>query len=170
MASMCKCHIGMGINRHAPRFRRASAPPVGHRLPTIAPAVAKQEMCVIVVSFNIASTFHQTALITACFLVSAVAFSTHVAYQDTGWSQDENNNVVGAQPRDVTVKNRLLGRGSYVLVFNSRGELFVTKRSDSKVWLSALCCKALHGLLQQAQSLTSTCIRLIALLHPLSAI
>ncbi|KAG2431970.1 hypothetical protein HYH02_013186 [Chlamydomonas schloesseri] len=31
---------------------------------------------------------------------------------------DEENRVVGAQPRDVTVRNRLLGRGAYVLVFS----------------------------------------------------
>ncbi|GLI65735.1 hypothetical protein VaNZ11_009341 [Volvox africanus] len=45
---------------------------------------------------------------------------------------DEQNRVVGAEPRDVTVRNRLLGRGSYVLVTNYNGELLVSKRSASK--------------------------------------
>ena len=58
-------------------------------------------------------------------------------------SQDEDNQVVGAQPRDVTVRNRLLGRGAYVLVFNPQGHLFVSKRHESKVcigptWLTCL--------------------------------
>lgn len=47
--------------------------------------------------------------------------------------QDELNIVVGVETREVTVRNRLLGRGSYVLVFNSQGELFVSRRSDGKV-------------------------------------
>ncbi|GFR49122.1 hypothetical protein Agub_g10920 [Astrephomene gubernaculifera] len=45
---------------------------------------------------------------------------------------DEHNRVVGAKPRDVTVRNRLLGRGSYVLVSNPEGQLLVSKRSSSK--------------------------------------
>ncbi|GIL61198.1 hypothetical protein Vafri_15591 [Volvox africanus] len=45
---------------------------------------------------------------------------------------DEQNRVVGAEPRDVTVRNRLLGRGSYVLVTNCEGELLVSKRSANK--------------------------------------
>ncbi|GIL79236.1 hypothetical protein Vretimale_16429 [Volvox reticuliferus] len=45
---------------------------------------------------------------------------------------DEQNRVVGAEPRDVTVRNRLLGRGSYVMVTNANGELLISKRSTSK--------------------------------------
>ncbi|KAG2498551.1 hypothetical protein HYH03_003302 [Edaphochlamys debaryana] len=45
---------------------------------------------------------------------------------------DEQNRVVGHEPRDVTVRNRLLGRGSYVLVSNGAGELLVSKRSSRK--------------------------------------
>ncbi|EFJ50066.1 hypothetical protein VOLCADRAFT_89051 [Volvox carteri f. nagariensis] len=45
---------------------------------------------------------------------------------------DEHNRVVGAEPRDVTVRNRLLGRGSYVFVTNDLGELLVSKRSMKK--------------------------------------
>eukprot|EP00955_Chlamydomonas_euryale_P079902 363357-Chlamydomonas_euryale.AAC.1 len=46
--------------------------------------------------------------------------------------QDENNTVVGAEPRSVTVRNRLLGRGAYTLVFNQSNELLVSKRTASK--------------------------------------
>ena len=45
---------------------------------------------------------------------------------------DENNNIVDAQPRNITVRNRLLGRGSYVLLLNPQQQLFVSKRSTSK--------------------------------------
>lgn len=45
---------------------------------------------------------------------------------------DENNNVIGAATRYETVSKRLLGRGSYVLVFNSAGQLFVSQRSKAK--------------------------------------
>jgi isopentenyldiphosphate isomerase len=41
---------------------------------------------------------------------------------------DEHNNVVGAATRHETVSKRLLGRGAYVLVFNSAGQLFVSRR------------------------------------------
>lgn len=51
--------------------------------------------------------------------------------------QDENNAVVGAQPRDITVKNRLLGRGAYVLVLSEANELLVSKRTTSKVTSAA---------------------------------
>lgn len=53
--------------------------------------------------------------------------------------------MVGAEPRDVTVRNRLLGRGSYVLVRNGAGELLVSKRSSKKV-------RELHGSSQTADS------------------
>lgn len=45
---------------------------------------------------------------------------------------DENNQVVGSATRKETVSRRLLGRGSYVLVFNVAQQLFVSKRSHSK--------------------------------------
>lgn len=45
---------------------------------------------------------------------------------------DENNQVVGSATRKETVSRRLLGRGSYVLVFNAAQQLFVSKRSHSK--------------------------------------
>ena len=49
--------------------------------------------------------------------------------------QDEQNRVIDSQPRSVTVKQRLLGRGAYVLVLNEAGELLVSKRTTSKVRL-----------------------------------
>ena len=45
---------------------------------------------------------------------------------------DEQNNVVGAAPRWEMRARRLLHRSTYILVFNSRGELFVHKRTRTK--------------------------------------
>ena len=45
---------------------------------------------------------------------------------------DEHNEVVGSAPRREMRARRLPHRSTYILVFNSRGELFVQKRADSK--------------------------------------
>jgi hypothetical protein len=47
--------------------------------------------------------------------------------------QDEGNNVLRGEPRSVTVQQRLLGRGAYMLMFDSAGSLLVSQRSESKV-------------------------------------
>ena len=45
---------------------------------------------------------------------------------------DENNNETDAVPRRVMREKCLIHRATYVLVFNSRGELFVQKRTITK--------------------------------------
>ena len=45
---------------------------------------------------------------------------------------DENNRVVGAQPRSKMRAEGLRHRANYILVFNSRGELFLQERTMSK--------------------------------------
>ena len=45
---------------------------------------------------------------------------------------DRKNNVVGAIPRREMRARRLPHRATYVLVFNSRGELYVHKRTGTK--------------------------------------
>ena len=45
---------------------------------------------------------------------------------------DEHNNVVGAAPRWEMRAKRLLHRSTYILVFNSQGELYVQKRTPTK--------------------------------------
>ena len=45
---------------------------------------------------------------------------------------DEHNQVVGAAPRREMRAMQLLHRSTYVLVFNSRGELYVQKRTLTK--------------------------------------
>ena len=45
---------------------------------------------------------------------------------------DEGNNVVGSAPRRDMRARRLPHRSTYILVFNSQGELYVQKRTMSK--------------------------------------
>ena len=45
---------------------------------------------------------------------------------------DEHNNVVGAAPRREMRAKRLTHRSTYILVYNSRGELYVQKRTLTK--------------------------------------
>jgi 8-oxo-dGTP pyrophosphatase MutT (NUDIX family) len=45
---------------------------------------------------------------------------------------DEHNNVVGAVPRGEMRAKRLPHRSTYILVFNSRDELYVQKRTMTK--------------------------------------
>jgi 8-oxo-dGTP pyrophosphatase MutT (NUDIX family) len=45
---------------------------------------------------------------------------------------DEKNNEVGAVPRKEMRAGRLRHRASYILVFNSQGELYVQKRTLTK--------------------------------------
>jgi isopentenyldiphosphate isomerase len=45
---------------------------------------------------------------------------------------DENNNIVGAAPRYKMRAKNLPHRATYILVFNSNGELYVQKRTMAK--------------------------------------
>jgi isopentenyldiphosphate isomerase len=45
---------------------------------------------------------------------------------------DAHNNVVGSAPRWEMRAKRLPHRSTYILVFNSQGELFVQKRTMTK--------------------------------------
>ncbi len=45
---------------------------------------------------------------------------------------DAHNNVIGSAPRWEMRANKLSHRGTYILVFNSQGELFVQKRTMTK--------------------------------------
>ena len=45
---------------------------------------------------------------------------------------DKENNVVGAMPRREMRAGRLPHRATYILMFNSRGELYVHKRTRTK--------------------------------------
>ena len=45
---------------------------------------------------------------------------------------DQDNRPLGAVPRRIMRQQRLVHRASYILVFNTEGELFLQKRTQSK--------------------------------------
>lgn len=45
---------------------------------------------------------------------------------------DKDNNIIGAEPRSEMRARGLAHRATYILVFNSNGELFVQKRTPTK--------------------------------------
>ena len=45
---------------------------------------------------------------------------------------DENNRVIGAEPRSLMRAEGLAHRATYILVFNAKGELFVQERTLTK--------------------------------------
>ncbi|MFH1627467.1 MAG: NUDIX hydrolase YfcD [Pseudomonadota bacterium] len=45
---------------------------------------------------------------------------------------DEDNHVIGAEPRSRMRAGGMAHRATYILVFNSRGEMFVQKRTGNK--------------------------------------
>ncbi len=47
---------------------------------------------------------------------------------------DENDNVIGLQPKSKFNDGKLIHRSSYLLLLNSKGELLLQKRALSKKW------------------------------------
>eukprot|EP01025_Chloroclados_australasicus_P023183 TRINITY_DN23589_c0_g1_i1.p1 TRINITY_DN23589_c0_g1~~TRINITY_DN23589_c0_g1_i1.p1 ORF type:complete len:195 (+),score=32.48 TRINITY_DN23589_c0_g1_i1:72-656(+) len=72
---------------------------------------------------------------------------------------DENNKVLRGEPRSVTVSQRLLGRGSYVAVVNSKQELLVSKRSDSKDVYPGHLDTVISGVCMYGEEYEDTAIR-----------
>ncbi len=76
---------------------------------------------------------------------------------------DENNNVVGAQPRDVTVRQRLWGRGAYTLLLDSTGTaLYVTRRSPHKDVYPGLLDVVTSGVVTAGETYEQTARRELA--------
>lgn len=67
--------------------------------------------------------------------------------------------MVGAEPRDKTVRERLLGRGAYTLVFNSGGDLLVSKRSSSKDCYPGQLDVVCAGVVRAGESYRETALR-----------
>lgn len=60
--------------------------------------------------------------------------AAHRAASDTelvAWV-DEQDRLLGCLPRAQLCRDRLIGRGTFILLFNSQGELCVHKRTQSK--------------------------------------
>ncbi|WIA14357.1 hypothetical protein OEZ85_002886 [Tetradesmus obliquus] len=72
---------------------------------------------------------------------------------------DEQNNVIGAATRRETVSQRLLGRGAYVLVFDSSGQLFVSRRSMAKDCYPGCLDVTISGVVNQGEEYADTAAR-----------
>ena len=72
---------------------------------------------------------------------------------------DDRNNVVGAEPRWRMRSYGLPHRAAYILVFNSVGELFVQKRTDSKDIYPGHYDVAAGGVVMAGESYESAALR-----------
>jgi len=72
---------------------------------------------------------------------------------------DDRNNVVGAEPRWRMRSYGLPHRAAYILVFNSAGELFVQKRTDSKDIYPGHYDVAAGGVVMAGESYESAALR-----------
>lgn len=70
---------------------------------------------------------------------------------------DENNKVLGLKPREEFYGGNIIHRSSYLLLFNSKSELLLIKRSDNKRWYPGLYTFTVSGTV--ADESYSECIR-----------
>lgn len=75
---------------------------------------------------------------------------------------DEQNNVVGAVPRREMRAKRLPHRSTYILVFNSQGELYVQKRTMTKDVFPGYYDPAAGGVVQAGESYEVSAARELA--------
>lgn len=72
---------------------------------------------------------------------------------------DGENRVVGAAPRAEMRRRRLPHRSTYILVFNSHGELFIQKRSLTKDIFPGYLDPAAGGVVLQGESYEQGAVR-----------
>jgi len=72
---------------------------------------------------------------------------------------DERNRVVGAVPRRQMRAGKLPHRATYVLVFNSRGDLYVQKRTQSKDVFAGYYDVAAGGVILAGESYEEGAVR-----------
>src|SRR5499427_10823319 len=72
---------------------------------------------------------------------------------------DEDNNIVGAAPRREMRAKRLPHRSTYILVFNSQGELYVQKRTMTKDVFPGYYDPATGGVVLAGESYEQSAIR-----------
>jgi isopentenyldiphosphate isomerase len=75
---------------------------------------------------------------------------------------DEHNNVVGAVTRREIRARRLPHRSTYILVFNSRGELYVQKRTMTKDVFPGYYDPAAGGVVLAGESYKESAVRELA--------
>ncbi|MEG1041476.1 MAG: NUDIX hydrolase [Pseudomonas sp.] len=72
---------------------------------------------------------------------------------------DEHDQLLGALPRKELREKGLIGRGTYILLFNSAGELCVHKRTESKAIYPGYWDVAAGGMVQADESFAESAAR-----------
>ncbi|MGH8379705.1 NUDIX hydrolase [Pseudomonas sp.] len=72
---------------------------------------------------------------------------------------DENDQLLGALPRAELREKGLIGRGTYILLFNSAGELCVHRRTESKAIYPGYWDVAAGGMVQADESFAESAAR-----------
>ncbi|CAK9891484.1 MULTISPECIES: NUDIX hydrolase [Pseudomonas] len=72
---------------------------------------------------------------------------------------DEHDQLLGALPRAELRKRGLIGRGTYILLFNSAGELCVHRRTESKAIYPGYWDVAAGGMVQADESFAESAAR-----------
>ncbi|MDA8165774.1 MAG: NUDIX hydrolase YfcD [Desulfobacteraceae bacterium] len=75
---------------------------------------------------------------------------------------DENNRVVGAASRGVMRRFILPHRATYILVFNSQGELFLQQRTVTKDIYPGYYCPAAGGVVAAGETYEESAVRELA--------
>jgi isopentenyldiphosphate isomerase len=58
---------------------------------------------------------------------------------------DENDKVIGLRPREDFYGGKIIHRASHLLLFNSKNELLIVKRSSNKRWYPGLYAFSVSG-------------------------
>lgn len=72
---------------------------------------------------------------------------------------DDNDQLLGALPRAQLREKGLIGRGTYILLFNSAGELCVHRRTESKAIYPGYWDVAAGGMVQADESFAESAAR-----------
>ncbi|MBM3106501.1 NUDIX hydrolase [Pseudomonas sp. V1] len=72
---------------------------------------------------------------------------------------DENDKLLGAVPRAQLREKGLIGRGTYILLFNTAGELCVHRRTESKAIYPGYWDVAAGGMVQADESFAESAAR-----------
>ncbi len=85
-----------------------------------------------------------------------------VAAQEMVQIVDRDNRELGAAPRSLMRRQRLIHRASYILVFNQAGEIFVQQRTETKDIYPGYWDVAAGGVVLAGESYEQSAIRELA--------
>ena len=75
---------------------------------------------------------------------------------------DEHNQVTGTASRSVMRKEKLLHRSSYIVITNSRGQVYVQKRTATKDYCPSMLDACCGGVVTAGEDITESAYRELA--------